>query len=720
MTLSRQVPNQQQLDVIRFDEAKNVGIIAGPGSGKTFVIIEKIGFYLSKKIEPRKILLVTYTNRGIIEIRKRINKFVRAKKEFEYAGTIHSICKKFLEEELKEEFCKLLKFQINRIPIWEGKERFYFLQEEIRVQIDLQFGEASDELKLHIHEIVLEETENAISRNKIENYLNNDFQLKVMKYEWFSSRLSKKTERISFAKAGIIRVLKNVFEKYQSYLDKREMFDFDDLIIYFHYIVFNNPEKKKEIQSKFEKILVDEFQDMNFLQLLIISEISGGKKNIFFVGDPNQAIYGFQGAYPEIFSYFKTNIDISTIFFNLSQNYRSTKNILDLSHKLIVKNDQKDILNRMFTVNQSGEKIKWLVTDKQGGATKQIYSIIRNLEAQGVNLNQIAVISRTHMETKNLRKQFWSKGLKYLDYNYSKHIAWNYESYFLVCVFSLRFKTDPFAIKYILEFFFKREEIPDYFADQIEEYSDDLVLSLNRLTASNFEGRWTSKEDKKYIQKIKQLWYLLKQEIKQQKLREDRKSHFHVIVVNQESLEEYIKQNGTPELVKVVANQKYTAIKNIVHFYKIMTFYSGQTAFNLKEIFDLLLAYTKHFVSHVTEDNYLNFSTVHSAKGCEFDYVFILNLIEGRFPKHYAQTLQDIEEERRILFVGMTRAKKELYLVSDLYSHRARMKKVNPLTSRMPAVTSFLKELDFLEPNNQEISILNNLTNASLSSYSPN
>ncbi|AHC39894.1 DNA helicase II [Mycoplasma ovis str. Michigan] len=718
--ISQQTPNQQQLNVIRFNENKNVGIIAGPGSGKTFVIIEKIGFYLSQKIEPRKILLVTYTNRGIIEIKKRINRFVKAKREFEFAGTLHSICKKFLETELKKELSKLLKKEINRLSIFEGRERYFFLESEVKQQVDIVFGEDYNALlSEYIYEIVLEETENSISRNKIENYLNNDFQLKVFKYDWFSSRLNKKTEKISsFEKGKVIQVLKNTFFLYQEYLDKKEMFDFDDLIIYFHYILDHNPAKKKFIQGQFEKILVDEFQDMNFLQLLIIAQISGSKKNIFFVGDPNQAIYGFQGAYPEIFKYFKTNIDLTTKFFNLSQNYRSTQNILDLSQKLISKNNQKDILNEMHTKNEIGDKIQWLVNDKQGGVTKTIFSIIRNLESRGVNLNQIAIISRTHLETKNLRKKFWSKGVKFLDFNFSKHIAWNYESYFLVCLLSLKFKFDPFAIKYIVEFWFQREEMPDYFYEQIEDHSNDLISSLNSLTSSNFEDRWTSEEDKKWIKKIKNFWKLLKSEYRQSSYKEDQKESRQTIIVSRESLEEWIKKTLNPKLTRYISNQKYQAIKNIVHFYRVMSYYSGQTTFCLRELFELLLAYVKHFVSHVTEDQYLNFSTVHSAKGCEFDYVFILNLVEGKFPKHYANTLQDIEEERRILFVGITRAKKELYIVSDLYISNKSLPSragLNSFKEKVPRVSNFLRELDFLNSKNEEISVLNNLSNESQS-----
>lgn len=719
--ISQQTPNQQQLNAIRFNEKKNVGIIAGPGSGKTFVIIEKIGFYLSQKIEPRKILLVTYTNRGIIEIKKRINKFVKAKREFEYAGTLHSICKKFLETELKKDLSKLLKLEINRLSILEGRERFFFLEEEIRKQVEIVCGDDIDNLfKQYIHEIVLEETENSISRNKIENYLSNNFQLKVLKYDWFSSRLNKKTEKLnSFQKDKVIKVLKNVFHFYQEYLDKKEMFDFDDLIIYFHYILDHNPAKKELIQSKFEKILVDEFQDMNFLQLIIIAQISGSKKNIFFVGDPNQAIYGFQGAYPEIFNYFKTNIDLSTKFFNLSQNYRSTQNILELSQKLISKNNQKDIFNEMHTNNEIGDKVRWLINDKQGGVTKQLYSIIRNMESKGINLNQIAIISRTHLETKNLRKRFWSKGIKFLDFNFSKHIAWNYESYFLVCLLSLKFRFDPFAVKYIVEFWFRREEMPDYFYEQIEEYSENLIKSLNYLTSSNFENRWTSEEDKKWIKKIKDFWRLLKAEYKNSDSREDRNIESKTIIINQEGLAEWIKENLNQQLVKIIAGQKHQAIRNISHFYRVMTYYSNQSTFCLRELFELLLAYVKHFVSHTTEDQYLNFSTVHSAKGCEFDYVFILNLVEGKFPKHYADTLQDIEEERRILFVGITRAKKELYIVSDLHMHHKTLQHIpNRLFSfrdRIPKVSKFLKELDFLNSKNNGINVLSNLSQDSQS-----
>ncbi|CCE66691.1 ATP-dependent helicase [Candidatus Mycoplasma haematominutum] len=706
-----QVPNEQQLNAINFDERQNVGIIAGPGSGKTFVIIEKIRFYLAQKIEPRKILLVTYTNRGIVEIKARIDKFVKARREFEYAGTLHSICKKFLEEEFKNDLSRLLRQEINRLSIWDGPEKNSFLNSEIERQIKIFFPGASEETENSIHEIVKEETENALSRNKIENYLNNNFQLKVKKYEWFSSRLNKKIEeRYNFCRDKIAGILRSIFLEYQNHLDKREMFDFDDLIIYFHYLVHKSVKRKKIVQSRFEKILVDEFQDMNFLQLLIISEISGFKKNIFFVGDPNQAIYGFQGAYPEIFNYFKTNIDISTVFFNLSQNYRSTQNILNISQQLITKNDQKDIFNEMFTLNEGGDKIHWLVSDKPGGANKQIYEMIKKLESEGVDLNKIAIISRTHLETKSLRKRLWSKGLKILDFNFSKHISWNNESYFLICYISLKFKKDPFAVKYISRSFFEKYEIPDYLRDQIEEYSSNTIESIQHCLKTNFGNKWVSPEDKKNISKIRQLWNLIRYEF-----REGQK-YKKTIISNKESLMDWIKNNSKSDLTKLITSQKYIAIQNIIHFYTILTFYSGQQSFNVKKIFDLLLAYVKHFVGHTTETQYLNISTVHGAKGCEFDYVFILNLREGKFPKHYARTLQDIEEERRILFVGMTRAKKQLFLVSDLYSTRRNSQFNNAAlriksVSAEPKISQFLKELNFLNPKNEEINVWSNLSN---------
>ncbi|ADX97844.1 ATP-dependent helicase [Mycoplasma suis] len=721
-----QEPNRQQLEIINFNENRNVGIIAGPGSGKTFVIIEKIRFYLSNKIEPRKILLVTYTNRGIIEIKQRINKFVKAKREFEYAGTLHSICKKFLEREFKFELSELLNWKFNKLIIQSMEDKYFFLREEIPKQINEIFlGQGEEEsdqsvkisrdIAAEIFEIVLEETENALSRNKIENYLNSGFKLKTEEYQWFSPRLLMKIKRFSFPIEKIQKVLKNVFNNYQKKLDEKKLFDFDDLIIYFHYLVSRNPIKKEIISSKFEKILVDEFQDMNFLQLLIIAEISNNKKNILFVGDPNQAIYGFQGAYPEIFNYFKTNIDLTTIFFNLSQNYRSTKNILDFSHKLITKNDQKGIFNQMFTENESGKKVNLLVNSKRGGLMNRVYSIIKNLEADGVDLNQIAIISRTHMETKYLRRWFMKKGLKFLDFNFSKYIFWNYESYFLICLISLRFSGSSFAIKFILEFYFKKWEIPEYFLQQIEDYSPDVEKALNDLTSSNFENKWTSPEDKGSIAKIRKLWRLIKEELRKNKQQGRNEevdyvnNHFEKIINSQDELKEWIKEHINSPLQKEIQQKKWVCIDNISQFYKVMSFYSNSNVFKLQEIVETLLVYVKHFVSHVTESSYLNFSTVHGAKGCEFDYVFILNLIENKFPKHYAQTQQDLEEERRVLFVGMTRAKKELWLVSDLPTKNLALKGKD--LKSFPKVSKFLTELECFRPDNRDIKILTNLTN---------
>ncbi|AFO51773.1 DNA helicase, UvrD type [Candidatus Mycoplasma haematolamae str. Purdue] len=724
-----QVANETQREIIEYSEKRNVGILAGPGSGKTFVIIERIKHYLSKRrVAPERIMIVTYTNRAIIEIKKRINLFEH-KYEFKYSGTLHSICKKFLEGsrlrgELQRLIARLTDSEIElkaTLPIFGENEHQQFCRAEVEDYVAEKFPDwALDKRREKVIGLLLKELREGISRNKVNNYLR-DSKFELHKTDYVPRiEFDREVRKLKFVKRReLIAILKKVFEKYQAKLKADLKFDHDDLLIYFHYLVWNlTPLRKKElIQSEFDEILVDEFQDMNLLQLLIVREFSGDKKNIFFVGDPNQSIYAFQGAYPEIFNYFREQ-DPETKFFKLTQNYRSTKSILELSEQLIKKNKKKGVLeelstHKMFTNSEEGERIFWLVTDRWGGPCSSIYNIVLRLEELGAKRNQIAILSRTYSDAKDIRSFFRNKGINYIDFNFWKNNTdWLAESYYLACFLSLRFMQSDFAIHYLFEKYLEwrdqEEVMPDYFMKEIESYSASLVDHLDWLCSEGLSLKYSSDSDLKNIEKIRGFWREVKAELSHPDSEEAGKK----FIVDSRELKKYIKGLGANKILEVVKDRHKESISDICNFFAVMT--RESSGMRLDESIKLLHAYVRHFVEHTLEEDYLTFSTIHSAKGCEWDYVFVLNLREGKLPIFHAQTKEEIEEERRVLFVGMTRAKKELYLVSDLGFFNSSKSNKNALTS----YSSFLKELKFGR-SNPKIVLLSDLHKHEIEEYEP-
>nr|WP_237710399.1 ATP-dependent helicase [Candidatus Mycoplasma haematolamae] len=712
-------PDLAQKEIIEFSEKRNVGVIAGPGSGKTFTTIQRICHLLKKGVDPKKIMIVTYTNRAILEIQQRINKQFKEKKDFGYSGTLHSICKDFLERELKKQLEELLGFSVEgKLQIIDESEIYRFCTEELKKEINPDnpsFRACSSEEIRKKQDILASELREGISRNKLESYVANKYSLEIKGYEKIYSESKGIREYQS--------TLDHVYQSYQDFLRDEKKFDHSDLIIYFHYLVHRLDPKEKErlVCSKIDQILVDEFQDMNFLQLQIIREFSGNNKNIFFVGDPNQAIYSFQGAFPAIFNYFHQS-DPEAKFFKLTQNYRSTKQIVKLALKLMDSQPQEGILKelssqKMFTDNEEGEKVSWIVTDRSGGATDEIYLTIKELRSKGVNLNQIAVISRAASDTRRLRNIFWQRGIKNIDFLFSKNVDWPSEYFFLTCFLYWKMKRDPFSLRYMLQYLLNREEANYYLLEDIESLEGDIPQQVEELLSTNFGNRYTSAQDELIIQKLQDLWVELKKEADsfEVPLRELERT-----TPTKKQFEEFLEEHTTSKVLEFLGDRS-KAIKAIVEFQGKLNWSSENSVYySTSEIFETLLAYIKYLVTHITDRDFLNFSTIHSCKGCEFDYVFVLNLREERFPIRHAKTDEEIAEERRALYVGMTRAKKELYLVSDLYVYKPVWESTSAQKFKTGGTkySRFLKELGFNE-GNPEINYLSNLYKGSIATYRP-
>lgn len=578
-------------------------ILAGAGSGKTRVITYRIAYLISQGVNAQNILAVTFTNKAAGEMKERVIKLLGEKKLGLWIGTFHSICARILRREIKH-----IGFESN-FSIYDTSDQISLIKEILKL--------------LGIDEKMF--SPNAIS-NKISSIKN--------------ELISPVTYSANYATSYFDQKVAEVYEIYEKELKKRNALDFDDLISKMIEVFDRFPEILARHRKMFQYILVDEYQDTNHSQYLLVKMLTNEKNNICVVGDPDQSIYNFRGAdIRNILNFEKDHPD--TKIFKLEENYRSTKNILNCAQVLIEKNKQrkkKDI----WTQNETGEMVTVFQAFNQIEEGEYIVSEIRSIirKEKKSSLNNIVVFYRTHAQSRALEEVFINNSI-------------------------------PYRIIGGVSFYARREvkDILSYL--NILNNPADLT-SLKRII--NVPSRGIGLGAMKYligIKKVDDIAGLLEKVDSRTKKGLER---FHNIYRK-------LKEESS----HVVVSDLINAILREIEYkdYLIDGTHEGESRWeNVKE----LLTVAKRFdnlnpneslssflqdVSLITSaDNQdynkesISLMTLHSAKGLEFDYVFIVGMEENIFPHAQSMTDEhDLEEERRLCYVGITRAKKRLYLI---------------------------------------------------------
>lgn len=608
--------NNRQLEAVKSKNNPTL-VIAGAGSGKTKVLTHRVAYLIhEEKINPGNILAVTFTNKAANEMKTRIDNLYQdinsdIKIKGLWMGTFHSICARILRYEIEA-----LGYDNNFI-IYDKGDQLSLIRKCIK-QLDLGTKRYSPNLFSSI----------------IDKAKNNLEDVEAFEYN-----------ALGFFK----KIVEKIYRLYQQELKRNNALDFGDLILLTVKIFKEKPAILEKYQNKFMHVLVDEYQDINMAQYSFIRLLSSKYHNLFVVGDPDQSIYKFRGADLSNIMKFEEDYSNSNLI-KLEQNYRSTKVILEGATKLIRHNrNRKD--KDLWTDKKEGEKIKCYESASALDEAEFVgQEILKLMKEKGKTFKDFSILYRTNAQSRAFEEIFNKQGI-------------------------------PFKVVGGLRFY-ERKEIKDILAylrfiyDQKDGVSFLRILSneklgIGKVTLSKIE--YLAKENNlNYHQAL--IYFLTKQDSKLSSDRQLKIKRFTSLI--DELNQERDKMTGSELLIILLkkidykkelkkeddfkAEAKIENIKELV--FAIQDFEENREDKSLRAFLEYV-ALISDIDLYKKQEDVVTVMTLHSAKGLEFPIVFITGFEEGIFPHaRSVHSNEELEEERRLCYVGMTRAMERLYL----------------------------------------------------------
>jgi len=641
-------------------------VIAGAGSGKTRVLTYRIAYLMERGVDPFSILSLTFTNKAAREMKSRISQIVgESKSKNLWMGTFHSIFARILRSE-----SELLGYSSN-FTIYDTQDSDRLIATIIK------------ELKLDKD---LYKYKNI--RSRISSLKNNLVTVKAYLSNPELVQQDNESRRPMFGK---------VYQTYVNRCFKASAMDFDDLLLKTNELLNRFPEVLAKYQERFKYIHVDEYQDTNHSQYLIVKALADKYENLCVVGDDAQSIYGFRGANIENILSFQKDYSNSTIY-RLEQNYRSTKNIVNAANSVINYNINK-LEKEVWTDNESGEKIEinQSITDSEEGRFVSS-SIFENKNKYQLENDSFAVLYRTNAQSRSIEDALRRKNISYQVYGglsfYQRKEIKDILAYLRVIVNP----NDEESIKRIINY-------PTRGIGQTT--TDKLLIYANEKNISLFETLKNLSSDEIKINsgtknKLNQFFLL----IKSFQLLNESLNAFEIAeeVLKRIGIINVLKLDGTPESISRIENieELINGIKDFIEGEKEVVD-SKATLSDFLEDVALASELDKNINDYQKK---VSLMTIHLAKGLEFNHVYIVGLEEDLFPSAMSSTTRaDLEEERRLFYVALTRAKKK---VTITYAKtRYRWGKLNDCEP-----SRFIKEIDKTYTNyNLSSSITGSLNN---------
>ena len=595
--------NQQKLAVTSTEGPLQV--LAGAGSGKTKVLTTRIAHLIQeKKCFGQQILCVTFTNKAANEMRERVVNLVDSKSvAFPWLGTFHSICNKMLRRNA----------------------------EAVGLKSNFTIIDTLDQIKL-IKKIL--EAEN------IDIKKNPPKQIAYYIDQWKNKALLPQDIKLKNKEFNLINGL-NVYKIYQQRLKIMNCVDFGDLILHVVTILKKFEDIKKIYRKNFKYILVDEFQDTNYVQNLWLKLLTNEKNNICVVGDDDQSIYSWRGAeVKNILEFKKTFDNLETV--KLEQNYRSTENILNSATSLISNNEDR-LNKKIWSDLGEGEKVKIKSYFDGLSEASGVSDIIEQNLSKKFKLNSISILVRASFQTREFEERFIKIGLPYRIIGGLKFYERSEIKDALAYLRLINQSNDDLSFERIINT--PKRAIGDSSVKKIYEFARKKELSLldasQEILKENILKPKTVQNLKTFIVNIIS-WKQKSESIDHVSLLET--------VLDESGYSSMLKNEKTPE-----ADSK---LENLKELKSSMKSYSS-----LNEFLENISLQTA--IDEKWDGEKINIMTIHSAKGLEFDAVFLPGWEEGLFPHQKSideKGVEGIEEERRLAYVAITRAKKELYL----------------------------------------------------------
>ena len=587
-------------------------ILAGAGSGKTTVLVNRVEHIISSHLAtPWQVLAITFTNKAAGELRERLVSAIGEEANDIWAYTFHSCCSRILRR-----FGEKIGYT-NHFTIYDTDD-----SRRVMKQCQKQLG---IEDKLIKHKSILAE----ISRAK-------DSLISPEEY--------KQTAQNDFRKSKIAEC----YELYQAQLKKSDAMDFDDIIFNTVKLLEENEDVRNIYQTQFKYVMVDEYQDTNHAQYVLTSLLADKYKNICVVGDDDQSIYRFRGATIENILSFENHYKGAKVI-RLEENYRSTQNILDGANAVISHNKNRKG-KTLFTRSGSGDKIVYKTVMSESEESQYIIDeIVKNVN-NGMKYSDHAILYRMNAQSRNLEVMLTKSGIshriigghRFFDRKEIKDIV----SYLAV----INNPSDNVRLQRIINV--PKRAIGDTMFANVLEIGAGLGMSAFEVCERADEFQKTSRSASKLMNFTKMI------------------RDFQECIENgmglNDLLQEVLDVTKYLDYLQEEPETYEDRVNNIKELSSMFIKYEEESEdANLSEFLEDV-ALISDIDSYNEDEDAVVLMTLHSAKGLEFPVVFIPGMEEGIFPGNQSMfSEEDLEEERRLAYVGITRAKKKLYLISS-------------------------------------------------------
>jgi len=629
--------NQQQQEAVKATEGPLL-IMAGAGSGKTRVLTHRIAYLMvEKQVAPWNILAITFTNKAAREMKERIRSILGGTSDDIWISTFHSMCVRILRRDIDR-----MGFSRN-FSILDTTD-----QQSVIKQI---LKDRNMDPKKHDYRSILGSISSA--KNEL-----------VTPEEYAKTAADFYTQSVS-----------DVYTEYQKRLRKNQALDFDDLIMMTIQLFQRVPEVLEYYQRKFQYIHVDEYQDTNRAQYMLVKLLASRFRNLCVVGDSDQSIYRWRGAdIANILSFEKDYPNATMIF--LEQNYRSTKRILEAANKVIENNRNRKPKN-LWTENLEGEKIFYYRADSEQGEAQFVAGKINELTRNGKTLSDIAILYRTNAQSRVMEEVLLKSNLNYTIVGGTKFYDRKEIKDLLAYLRLISNPDDDISLRRIINV--PKRGIGATSMDKVADYARQYDLSIYQALESVEMIGISAKATKS----AREFANLIRNYTNQQE---------YLSVT--ELVEEVLDKTGYRDMLQTENTiEAQSRLENIDEFLSVTKAFedNNEDKSLIGFLTDLALVADIDQLDEqkVEEQDQVTLMTLHSAKGLEFPIVFLLGLEEGVFP--HSRSLadeQEMEEERRLAYVGVTRAEEQLFITNaqmrTLFG-RTNMNPVSRFVSEIPA-----------------------------------
>ena len=589
-------------------------MLAGAGSGKTRSLTHRIAYLIEEKgVAPWNILAITFTNKAAQEMRERVDALVGYGSEDIWISTFHATCSRILRRHID-----LLGYDRN-FTIYDASDQKSLMKEVLKeMKIDTkQFPERS----------VMSEISSAKNEYKSPLDYRNEYGSNF------------RNQRIA-----------DIYEHYQKRLKENNALDFDDLLVKMVDLFQTNPDVLEHYQDRFQYIMVDEYQDTNTVQFLLVSLLAKKYRNLCVVGDDDQSIYKFRGAnIYNILNFEKVFPDAQVI--RLEQNYRSTQNILNAANGVIANNKGRKE-KKLWTENQKGELVHFKQYDTEYDEADGVVSRINFLAMRGVQYKDMAILYRTNAQSRIFEEKLKQKNIPYAIVRgisfYDRKEIKDLMSYLKVVDSGM----DDLSVKRIINV--PKRGIGQTTINRLQEFA---ILNQMSFLDAVFNADEIP-EVARALAKLHKFADMIEEFREYASEHEISELLEHILDVTQYRAE--LEAEGTDESI--------SRLEDIEELFNDIAYYEEEEENpNLRDFLAEKDMYTLNAGIDNLEDenNKVLLMTLHNAKGLEFNNVFLGGMEEGVFPVFGAMMSGDeseIEEERRLCYVGITRAKERLFL----------------------------------------------------------